>query len=180
MVNPMAATTQLHYNDSHPKKIQKSSGSEYSYWCYESLYLQKGRKRKLREFDNDDEGSDLLAEASRPRRGLKEDIRIKSREAHSGDRKRTDVDSVAKNMNYFQPLIWSQIEQAAKKAGMKFSVLPSSRTQRYSKSFLPRCRWIYRDAQKEGMHRWTAKVLGYVWRWMLLVVILHGNTRKWN
>ncbi|KAJ3739019.1 hypothetical protein DFH05DRAFT_1595453 [Lentinula detonsa] len=77
---------------------------------------QRGKKRKLRVYDDDNEENDL-AEASRPHRLLKQDIRDQKRNEHTHGRKPTKIQKPAQRMNWFQPLIWAQIELAVKKSG---------------------------------------------------------------
>ncbi|KAJ3732445.1 hypothetical protein DFJ43DRAFT_1154456 [Lentinula guzmanii] len=55
---------------------------------------QQGKKQKLRDYDDDDEENDL-AEASRPHRLLKQDIRDQKRNEHTHGRKPTKIQKPA-------------------------------------------------------------------------------------
>ncbi|KAF9062501.1 hypothetical protein BDP27DRAFT_1368779 [Rhodocollybia butyracea] len=123
-------------------------------------------KRKLRDLDDSNEGAENLAEASRPRRELKDKIRDNNRDEHTRGRKRMKITSSVERMNYFQPLIWSQIQQATKKAGKPWIPTDIVRIAKQSnpevlKHLRPQTlrRWNDHNAKKKGIHQWTEKTL---------------------
>jgi hypothetical protein len=80
-----------------------------------------GSRRKLVKLELVDAGKKTLniAEATRPARALKRLIKDKTRKPQGAKRKRQP--RPAKNHNWFTPITWALIEQAAKEAGWQMS-----------------------------------------------------------
>ncbi|KAF9061116.1 hypothetical protein BDP27DRAFT_1406852 [Rhodocollybia butyracea] len=134
-------------------------------------YENREKKRKLRDIDDSNEGAENLAEASQPRRELKDEIRDNNRDEHTRGRKQMKITSSVERMNYFQPLIWSQIQQATKKAGKPWIPTNIVRIAKQSnpevfKHLRPQTlrQWIDHNAKKKGIHKWTEKTLENVRR----------------
>ncbi|KAJ3787771.1 hypothetical protein GGU10DRAFT_414740 [Lentinula aff. detonsa] len=123
------------------------------------------KKRKLQGIDDEDEQSDL-AEGSRPQRQLKQDIKDGKRDSHMCGRKPTKAPKKARNYNYMQPIIWAQIEAAARKAGKPWSPKWIVETaQKMNPQLFRRLtpqvlgRWTNDEAKSRGEYRWKASVL---------------------
>ncbi|KAE9384122.1 hypothetical protein BT96DRAFT_1008400 [Gymnopus androsaceus JB14] len=124
------------------------------------------RKRGVESLEDDIEDGSGLADISRPHRGFKEE----SRESQKPQgRKCTKMDESAKNMNWFQLLIWSQIKTAAKKAGKPWwpSEIVHEARKMNPKLFAQLAeqtlgRWISKKAKSEGWSKWRADILSQV------------------
>ncbi|KAJ3990811.1 hypothetical protein F5050DRAFT_1716598, partial [Lentinula boryana] len=128
---------------------------------------KRGKKQTLQDFDDDPD--DNLAEASRPRWGLKDDIRLSKKKAHPEGRRATKVVKVASRMNYFQPLVWSQVQAAVRQVGYPWKQVDICRAAKLANpqtfaQLTPKTvgRWIDPDAHKRGVHKWKDSVLEYV------------------
>lgn len=106
------------------------------------------------------------AEASRPRRQCKEDQHQKSKPT---GRKRKNEQTEAKYVNWFSPFLWSQIEDAAIRAGKPWSpreILKEA--QKINPKTFSRLkeqvigRWIDPEAKKRGVSRWKESVVNHI------------------
>jgi len=117
------------------------------------------------------EADEGLAELSRPRRQFKEDEKKKRKPQ---GRKRTHNQETAQRMNWFQPFIWTDIEEAARRAGKPWQPRAITKEAKHinPKTFATLTeqvvgRWIDRDAHnKRGIWKWKDAVLEEV---------AHGN-----
>ncbi|KAJ6561307.1 hypothetical protein B0H10DRAFT_1801593, partial [Mycena sp. CBHHK59/15] len=111
-----------------------------------------------------------LPELSRPHRQFKEDSRkIKKPTGRKQKPKNTKRD--AKYTNWFNPILWSQVEAAARRAGRPWS--PRAILKELHKTNLKDfCRlteqvigrWIDADARQQGTSKWKDTVLQNVER----------------
>lgn len=130
----------------------------------QTQHLHRDQKRKLQEFDDEDTTS--LAEASRPRRELKQDIKDQKRNAHTKGRKSTKIHTQAQRMNWCQPLIWAQIEAAARRAGKPWNLVDIVQTAKHAnpqlfQTLTPQVvgRWVDEEARRRGEYKWKASIL---------------------
>ncbi|KAJ6523241.1 hypothetical protein DFH09DRAFT_1330119 [Mycena vulgaris] len=132
-----------------------------------------GRKRKFLELEEFDQGpsasSSKLSENSRPHRQFKEDLRTLNK-PQGRKRKPENAPTDVKHTNWKNPLIWSQIETAALKAGHPWK---PSEICRQAKLLAPHTfrqlteqvvgRWIDTEAKKlHGINKWKDEVLAAI------------------
>ncbi|KAJ7210222.1 hypothetical protein C8J57DRAFT_1098259, partial [Mycena rebaudengoi] len=132
-----------------------------------ALLLQKFLE--LEEFDETPKASSSkIAEDSRPRRQFKEDLKKNNTTfGHKQLPKNTKTD--AKQVNWRNPLIFAQLQVAAKKAGKPWR---PSEICRQAKLLAPEVfrtlteqvvgRWIDKEAKERGEHKWKDSVLEQV------------------
>jgi len=136
---------------------------------YVGLVLTIKVQKHLNEFDNTSSDNADLAEISRPRRQFKEDEKKKNKPA---GRKRMNDQQKAQRMNWHQPFIWSDIEEATRRAGKPWQprAIMKEAKRINSKTFETLTeqvvgRWIDRDAyDKSGAWKWRDAVLEEVAR----------------
>lgn len=116
--------------------------------------------------EHDTSSPSQLAEDSCPRRQFKEDLHAKCGPA---GRKRRSVHGNSKYINWLSPLLWDQIETAARRAGKPWSPLEIVKQAKRLNpgvfaTLTPQVvgRWIDADARKCGTSRWSTKVLDRV------------------
>lgn len=124
------------------------------------------QKRKLQDFDLEQSDDPHLAEASCPRHGLKVDIKKAKRDGHTAGQKPTKVHEPAQRMNWTQPVLWAQIDAAAKRAGHPWSPkeivdIAQKMNPQAFKTLTRQVlgRWIDQEAKSRGVFQWKHSVL---------------------
>jgi hypothetical protein len=104
---------------------------------------------------------------SRPRREFKIDQRSKKKVI---GRPRKVEDQRAKRVNWFQPVIWSGIEEAAKRAGKPWNC---AEIVRQAKIINPQ---VYKTLTRQVLARWVDKDRGSAWKTTILAQVANGNS----
>ena len=114
----------------------------------------------------DDAQTSSIAEDSRPRRQYKEDAR-ETRKL-TGRRRIHDY-KTSKHVNWQSPFLWSQIEDAARRAGQPWSprTITKEAKKANPKAFATLTeqvvgRWIDPEGKRQGISRWKESVLELV------------------